>query len=141
MNGRLRLGLLAVITVALAATAFQPRALVAQEASARFRVLVPDVPPAGTESRKFGERFAKQLREMINDMATHQPVEEKELKDALKRFDMKMEDLTCVKTRQLGQQIQAEVVFCGSYAKEGEGWHVEGSFVSSSGEALSLIHI
>ena len=138
MNGRLRLGLLALITVALAATAFQPQALLAQEASARFRVMVPDMPPAGNENKKFGERFAEELRDLINDMATHQPVEEKEIKDALKRFDLKMEDLDCAKSRQLGQQIMAEMVFCGSYSSEGEGWHVEGSFVSSSGEAFDV---
>lgn len=136
MNGRLRLGLLALVTVALAAIPFQPQALVAQEASARFRVMVPDIPPAGRESKKFGERLADELRDLINDMATHQPVQEKEIKDALKRFDMKMDELNCIRTRQLGQQIQAQLVFCGSYAREGEGWRVEGSFVSSSGESL-----
>jgi tetratricopeptide (TPR) repeat protein len=30
------------------------------------------------------------------------------------------------------------MVFCGSYSREGEGWHVEGSFVSSSGEAFDV---
>lgn len=138
MNGRLRLGLLTLATVALAAIPFKPQLLVAQEASARFRVLVPDVPPAGNESRKFGERLADELRDLINDMATHQPVEEREIKDALKRFDMDMEDLNCIRTRQLGQQIQAELVFCGAYAREGDGWRVEGSFVSASGEALDV---
>jgi len=138
MNGRLRLGLLAVVTAALATIPLQPNTLRAQEASARFRVLVPDVPPTGDESRKFGERLADELRNLINDMATHQPVEEKEIKDALKRFDMKMEDLDCIRTRQLGQQIQAELVFCGQYSREGEGWRVQGSFVSSAGEALEV---
>ena len=138
MNGRLRLGLLALILVALAAIPTQPNTLAAQEASARFRVLVPDVPPAGDESKKFGERLADELRNLINDMATHQPVEEKEIKDALKRFDMDMEDLDCIRTRQLGAQIQAELVFCGSYTREGEGWRVEGSFVSANGEALEV---
>jgi len=138
MNGRLRLGLLAVVSAALAAISIQPQNLVAQEASARFRVLVPDVPPQNDASKKFGERLADELRDLINDMATHQPVEEGEIKDALKRFDMKMEDLDCIRTRQLGQQIQAELVFCGTYSRQGEGWHVEGSFVSSAGEALEV---
>jgi tetratricopeptide (TPR) repeat protein len=138
MNGRLRLGLLALVTVALAAISIQPQTLKAQEASARFRVLVPDVPPQNDASKKFGERLADELRDLINDMATHQPVEEKEIKDALKRFDMKMEDLNCIRTRQLGQQIQAELVFCGTYTREGEGWRVEGSFVGANGEALEV---
>lgn len=138
MNGRLRLGLLAVGTAALAAISIQPQPLVAQEASARFRVLVPDIPPKGGESRKFGERLADELRDLINDLVTHQPVDEKEIKDSLKRFNMKMEDLDCIRTRQLGQQIQAELVFCGAYSREGEGWRVEGSFVSAGGEALEV---
>jgi len=129
---------LALVTVALAAISIQPQTLLAQEASARWRVLVPDTPPQNDASKKFGERFADELRDLINDMATHQPVEEKEIKDALKRFDMKMEDLNCVRTRQLGQQIQAELVFCGSYSREGEGWHMEGSFVGANGEALDV---
>ncbi len=138
MNGRLRLGLLGVLAVALAAIPAQSHTLSAQEASARFRVLVPDVPPQNDASKKFGERVADELRDLINDMATHQPVEEKEIKDALKRFDMKMEDLNCIRTRQLGQQIQAQLVFCGTYTREGQGWHVEGSFVSADGEALEV---
>jgi tetratricopeptide (TPR) repeat protein len=138
MNGRLRLGLLTFLTVALAAIPFQPQGLLAQEASARFRVMVPDASPQGGASKKFGERLADELRDLINDMATHQPVEEKEIKDALKKFDMKMEDLNCIRTRQLGQQIQAQLVFCGAYAREGEGWNVSGSFVSSNGESLEV---
>jgi len=138
MIGWIRLGLLTLATVALLALPFQNRSLQAQEASARFRVMVPRVPPAGNESRKFGERLAEELRDLINDMATHQPVDEDEIEDALDRFDMDWEDLNCIRTRQLGAQIQAELVFCGSYTREGDGWRVEGSFVGSNGEALEV---
>lgn len=138
MNGRLRLGLLAILAVALAAIPFQPQNLKAQEASARFRVMVPRVPPAGGASKKFGERLADELRDLINDMATHQPVDEDDIEDALDQFDLDWEDLNCIRTRQLGAQINAELVFCGSYTREGEGWRVEGSFVSASGEALEV---
>ncbi len=48
MNGWIRLGLLTLVTVALAAFPFQTRTLQAQEASARFRILVPRVPPAAS---------------------------------------------------------------------------------------------
>lgn len=138
MNGWLRLGLLTLATVALAALPFQTRNIEAQEASARFRVMVPRVPPAGNESRNFGEKLAEELQDLINDMATHQPVDEDEIEDALDRFDMDWEDLNCIRTRQLGQQIGAELVFCGSYTREGDGWKVSGSFVGSNGEALEV---
>ncbi len=138
MNGWLRLGVLTLALVTLAAFPFQARNLEAQEASARFRVLVPRVLPENNESKKFGERLANELRDLINNMATHQPVDEDEIKDALKKFDMDWEDLNCIRTRQLGQQIQAELVFCGSYSRDGDGWLVKGSFVGSNGEALEV---
>lgn len=138
MNGRLRLGILALIATALAAIPLQSQLASAQEASARFRVLVPDVHALQGANKRFGERLADELRDLINDMVTHQPVEEGEIKDALKRFDRKMEDMDCILTRQLGQQITAELVFCGSYTEEGDGWRVEGSYVSANGEAFQV---
>ncbi|MFC1661067.1 tetratricopeptide repeat protein, partial [Gemmatimonadota bacterium] len=138
MNGRLRLGLLAFVAAALAAFPLQSETVSAQEASARWRVMVPDAQALQGANRRFGERLADQLRDLINDMITHQPVEEGEIKDALKRFDRDMEDMDCILTRQLGQQIQAELVFCGSYAPEGEGFRVEGSFVGANGEAFEV---
>jgi tetratricopeptide (TPR) repeat protein len=129
---------LAFLAATLAAFPLQPTSLSGQEASARFRVLVPDIQALEGANKRFGERLADQLRDLINDMVTHQPVEENEIKDALKRFDRDMEDMDCILTRQLGQQINSELVFCGSYTAEGEGWRVEGSFVSANGEAFEV---
>ncbi len=138
MLGRLRLGILAFGAVALAALALHPGTAAAQEASSRFRVLVPDLQAREGADRKFGEKVADRLRDLINELPTHQPISEKELKRALKRFKMKMQDLDCVKTRQLGQQIEAQLVFCGSYTKTDGTYRIEGSFVARNGETFQV---
>src|SRR5690606_2258300 len=72
----------------------------AQEASSRYRVLVPALAPQGGADDDFGKDVAKELRNQIDDMATHAPFEGGELKDALKKYGVKEEDLTdpqCVK--------------------------------------------
>ncbi len=136
MNGRLRFGLLALVTASLAAIPFHPQTLLGQEASARFRVLVPDIQGQAGADKKFGERFADELRNLINNMPTHQPVDEKELKNALRQYDMKMEDLTCIRVRQLGAQISAQLMFCGTFAREGADFKVEGEYWSPNSESF-----
>ena len=115
-----RLGLLAVAVASLAVIPFQPDALNGQEASARFRVMVPEFQGQEGADRRFGGRLADELRDLINEMATHQPIEERELKDALKQYDIDMEDLDCIRGRQLAGLINARVLFCGTYSAVGE---------------------
>lgn len=141
MKGRLRLGLQAIIAVCLAVIPLQPQNLLAQEASARFRVLVPNVLGQQGADKKFGERFASELRDLINDMATHQPIDEKELRNALKQFNLKAENLDCLRTRQLGAQISAQLMFCGTYEKSGEGFEVSGEFWTPTSESFVVAPI
>ncbi len=141
MKGRLRLGLLALVTASLAAIAFHPQAASGQEASARFRVLVPDIQGLNGADKKFGERLADQLRDLINQMDRHVPIEEKELKAALKKYDVKMEDLDCTKARQLAGLINAQVVFCGNYSPDGGNFRVETKFIDSTGEEFPVAPI
>ena len=77
MNGRLRLGLLALVTACLAAIPLHPQEVSAQEPTARFRVMVPDIQPLNGAEKRFGERLADELRDLINEMLTHQPIEER----------------------------------------------------------------
>ena len=77
MNGRLRtivLGLTAAAFFGLPAVTSV--GLQAQEASARFRVFVPDLKPLDDSRKNFGEDVAEELRDLINNLATHQPVED-----------------------------------------------------------------
>lgn len=134
MNVRLRLGFLALAVAGVAAIPVQPQVLSAQEASARFRVLVPEIQGEAGADRRFGGRLANELRSLINQMPTHQPIEGRELNQALRRYDLRMENLDCTRARQLANLIDAKVVFCGTYSAEGDNIRVEGMFVTSEGE-------
>lgn len=138
MNGRLRLGLLALVTVCLAAIPLHPQSVSAQEATARFRVMVPEIQGLNGADKKFGERLADQLRDLINDMTTHQPIEERELKRSLNEYDVDMEDLDCIRAKQLAGLINAQVVFCGNYTPDGANFLVETKFIDSSGEEFPV---
>ena len=102
------------LNITLVALIVGPAALQAQT-QGRFRVLIPYFTPMGESDDDFGKDASKELRELINTLATHQPIEEDEIKDQAKRFDTKMEDLNCILTRQLASQIDAEVALCAEY--------------------------
>lgn len=103
-----------LLSLALVALVVGPVALHAQ-AQGRFRVLIPYFMPLGDADDDFGKDASKELRKLINTLATHEPVEEKEIKDQAKRFDTKIQDLNCILTRQLASQIGAQVALCAEY--------------------------
>jgi tetratricopeptide (TPR) repeat protein len=103
--------MLAAAFVAVPATTAQ-----AQEMG-RFRVLIPNFEPLEDANKKFGEKAAEELRDLINTLATHQSIEKKEIEQNLKRFKMKMDELDCIRTRQLASQIDAQVALCASYTE------------------------
>jgi len=119
MIGRLKQGVIGVAAALTLALAIGPSAAHGQDMG-RYRVLVPDLFPAEGTKKDFGEDLAKELRELLNQLATHQAIERKEINDNLKRFKMKMEELNCIRTRQLGAQINAQVALCADFAQTGE---------------------
>ncbi|HSJ30436.1 MAG TPA: tetratricopeptide repeat protein [Longimicrobiales bacterium] len=87
----------------------------AAQVQSRMRVLVPAFVNAEGKSTRNGGRLADQVRDQINEMPTHAPTEEKEWKDALKKFGLKESDMDCVKWRQLAAQGNiAQLVLCGT---------------------------
>ena len=53
----------------------------------------------------------------MDKLATHAPFEGRELRDALKKYEVEEEELSaqgCVKARQLAGLIQIPLVMCGS---------------------------
>lgn len=94
----------------------------AQDASERYKVLVANFAPLEGAKDNFGKDIAKELRSALDDLATHQPYEGKEFKDALKKYGLKEEDLAepmCVKPRQLATQESVQLVLCGTYTPAG----------------------
>jgi tetratricopeptide (TPR) repeat protein len=105
-----------VFTLLAAGLVLAPVASQAQEMG-RFRVLIPDFEPVEGANNDFGKDAAKELRELINTLPTHQSIEKKEIEQNLKRFKMKMDELDCIRTRQLASQIDAQVALCASYTE------------------------
>ncbi|HSG82169.1 MAG TPA: tetratricopeptide repeat protein [Gemmatimonadota bacterium] len=127
---------LAGIAVALV---FVPVAALQAQEMGRFRVLIPNFESLEGANKKFGENAAKELRELINTLATHQPIEKKEIETNLKRFKMKMDELDCIRTRQLASQMDAQVALCASYAQQGAEFVVNAEFWDiASGESFKV---
>jgi tetratricopeptide (TPR) repeat protein len=91
--------------------------------NSRYRVLVPDFFAQAGAKRNFGSDAAEEVRKRLEGLATHQPIEKKEINDQLKQFKMKMEELDCLKTRQLATQINANLALCAAYTDQGADGH------------------
>ena len=139
MIGRRPLGVCVAVLFALTlsgSTAVQAQ----QTVSSRFRVLIPDFQPMNDENDDFGKDLADELRDLIDDMLTHSAVDEDDIKDALKKFGLKMEDLNCITARQLAAQNNYQVVLCAQYAGSKEAWAIQNiRFVDSgTGEVFEV---
>jgi len=106
-------------TLVLAAVAviLVPAAPVAAQDGGRFRVIVPYFTPLEGAKDNFGKDGSKELRELLSTMLTHVAMEEDDIKDEARRFDLKIEDLDCIRTRQLAAQTSIPVAVCVSYSE------------------------
>jgi tetratricopeptide (TPR) repeat protein len=117
---------------ALSATALQ------QEPGGRFRVLVVPLESSVLDKR-FGEKVSRALSERLEDFPTHAPIAEREYKNALKRYEVKQEDLTKIKARQLGNLMGAQVVYYGTISAAGAAFDVEASFIDvATGDEVAV---
>ncbi|HET9440167.1 MAG TPA: tetratricopeptide repeat protein [Longimicrobiales bacterium] len=107
--------------------------------SSRFRVLVPTLERRGQVRGDFGKKVAEQVAKQIGSLATHVPVEQKEVRDALRKYKIKEEELDCIKSRQLAVQINAELVMCGTVEPGASGNQVSAQFISArTGETFEV---
>jgi tetratricopeptide (TPR) repeat protein len=131
MVGRLKM----TFALAVVAMLFAPAAQIAAQDTGRFRVLIPYFTPLEGAKKNFGKDGSKHLRELMSTLATHVAVEERDIKDEAKRFDMKIDDLDCIKSRQLAAQVDIPVAICTSYTAQpdkswivsAEVWDIAGS--------------
>ncbi|MDE2764235.1 MAG: tetratricopeptide repeat protein [Gemmatimonadota bacterium] len=140
MRSRLRIGIVGVWAFASLLGPLAPVPASGQ-ASERLKVMVTNLVPLDGADDDFGKDLAKALRELINDFARHQAVEEKEIRDAAKKFDLKMEELDCVRSLQMVGQGIARITFCGSYTEDREAktFTLKGvQFVASGAAPLEI---
>lgn len=90
------------------------------QAEERRRVMVTNLEPINDANKRFGRDLAKELRDLINQLPTHQPVDEDDVKDAAKQYDLEYDELDCVQSLQLASIVRASLVFCGSVTEDEE---------------------
>lgn len=139
MNRRpnLRSVVVAVLAILVAPLAFSS---VEAQVSSRYRVVVPNFNPQQGADRDFGEDVADELRGLLDDLATHRSVDDDDIEDEADRFDIDMEDLNCVTTRQLVNQTElGQVIFCGEYTPQGGQYAIDARIIEvTSGETVEL---
>ena len=84
----------------------------------RRKVMVTNLLPRGDADDDFGKDLAKALRELIDDLATHQAVEEREIRNTADKYDLDMDELDCIRSLQLSRELRANIVFCGYYTED-----------------------
>lgn len=109
----------------------------------RYRVLVPDFFAVQGAKGGFGGDVAKELRARLDKLGTHAPIPEKELKEQLSKFKMKMDELDCLKTQQLATQINANLALCASFSGSGESFQLSGIefWDMTTGEPLKVENV
>lgn len=93
--------------------------------SSKFKVLVPALEERAGARGNFGKDVAKELRKLIERMPRHEPIPEKEMKDAYKKFGLKEDEVTCVQNRQLAVSLDTELVMCGNFSGGDNNFRVD----------------
>jgi len=113
MVGRLRM----LVTLAAVALLFAPASQVVAQDGGRFRVLIPYFTPLGDSDDGFGKDGSEELRDLFENMATHVALDKNAIEDEADRFDLKMDELDCIRTRQLAAQVDVPVAICVTYTE------------------------
>jgi tetratricopeptide (TPR) repeat protein len=101
--------------------------------------LIPNLQPLEGAKDNFGKDVSDKLRDLIDDMDTHVSVERNDVRDALRKFDLKEKDLGCIQWRQLAVQMSVELVFCGQYTENNSTRVVNANFQGArSGEPFTV---
>ena len=110
------------------------------QAQQRYKVLVPDLRPDGASSnRKFGENVAAQIRSLIEEMLTHQPVTKREMEQGLRQMKIDADDLDCAAAKRVATELEFPLALCASYAEGPGGVAVVAEFIDvRSGESLTV---
>jgi len=103
------------------------------QATDRFAVLVPAFTSQTDAKSKFGKDLAKEVGKLINEFPTHRQLDGGVLKDALKKYGVKEEELGlqgCIKGRQLAIQITVNLVMCGTFEGTRDNYTVKTQIIA-----------
>lgn len=91
--------------------------LVPQRSSAQVgeahRLMILNLQPTAEGSDRFGRDVARELRRLISQFPTHDAIEEREVRDVARQYDVDERRLDCVGGQQMARFVEAQVIFCG----------------------------
>ncbi|CAN5842878.1 hypothetical protein BH23GEM6_BH23GEM6_09810 [soil metagenome] len=103
----------------------------------RYRVLIPGLVAADGAGSREGDQVANQLRSMVSNMATHTSIADRDVRRAMSQYDVAaLDEIT---TRQLAQQMNAQLTMWGTVQPGGQGLEADVRFVDvRSGDQIVL---
>lgn len=101
------------ITLALLGGLFAPE--LAEARQQRMQVLLVPLNRAEPGRGNFGVDVCRSLQRHLDELDTHVSVPFRNMQDVMRRLRVGQEDLDCVTGRQLALQMNAELVFCGTW--------------------------
>jgi tetratricopeptide (TPR) repeat protein len=107
-----------------------------QAVSGRMRVLVPPFVNAAGGQSKMGEKIADRLKKQLNELPTHAPADDGEVKKQIKKYGLNEKEMSCVQWRQLMQYVNAELTLCGTIDESTNA--VNATFHSSKGTSFEV---
>ena len=117
----------AAAALAVSLIPVQPAPVQAQ--TSEIQVLVAPLVVAGGIDRRFGERVADEVRKALEDFGGLVPIDEGDVNDVLKQFDLKQEEMTPIEWRQLAGRMNAQMVMIGTAQPTGGGVVVDVAFL------------
>ena len=103
------------------------------QSSERFAVLVPAFTSQSDAKSKFGKDLAKEVGKLINELPRYRQLDNEALKEALKKYGVKEEELSeqqCIKARQLAIRINVNLVMCGTFEGTKDNYTVKTQIIA-----------
>lgn len=131
-----------VSLAAVLAPAFSVVHVAPQEAAAQsseITVLVAPLVVADGVHKDFGKDVAKKVRQALEGFGGLTPIDDGDVKDFLKQYGLKADDLSQIEWRQMAGRMSASMVMLGSAETNGGGIEIKVSFLDpTTGDELPV---
>ena len=139
MSSRLRIGITGLGVLTLLSGFLVPERASAQVGDAH-RLMLLNLQPRNDGSDRFGRDVANQLRRLLDQLPTHEPIDARELRDVARQYDIDERTLGCVQGQQMARFVDAQVIFCGNTIQNEDGTFTTTGvqFSAPGGSTLSI---
>jgi len=126
-----------VLGLAVSLVPLAPREAAAQ--SSEFTVLVAPLVVGDGVHKDFAKNLGKEVRKALEAFGGLTPISDGDVKDFLKQYDLKAENLSPIEWRQMGGQMAASLVMLGTADASAGGIELKVSFINpKTGDELPV---